>query len=126
MQRLFSMFPSGRAGIALLCLRLSVIATLLLGTLSSISASQSLTWAIAILSLSLFFGFATPISASICCVAEIYLLFATASAMALCVVMSALVALALALLGPGAYSIDARLFGRKTVVFKNRRGNRSD
>ena len=114
------MFPAGRAGIALLCLRISVVATLLLGAELSQLPSPVSTWAVAILGFSLCIGLATPISAAICCTAEIYLLFKTGGTMALCVTMSALIALALALLGPGAYSIDARLFGRRRVVFRNR------
>jgi hypothetical protein len=34
-----------------------------------------------------------------------------------CIALAALLSASLALLGPGAYSVDARLFGRRVVVF---------
>jgi hypothetical protein len=121
MQRLFSMFPAGAAGVGLLCTRLSVIASLFLGVQLTQSSSPLVIWAVGIMGLLLAVGFATPICASICCVAEAYVLVETYGMHPMCVSASALVALALALLGPGAYSVDARLFGRKIVVFKGGR-----
>jgi hypothetical protein len=112
------MFPDGAAGLGLLCVRLSVIATLILGVQLTQPGSQLVMWATGILGLLLGVGFATPICASICCLVEAYILLSTRGAAPGCVSVSALVALALALLGPGAYSIDARLFGRKIVVFE--------
>ena len=35
------------------------------------------------------------------------------------IVLSSLNAAAIALLGPGAYSLDARLFGRRVIVFRS-------
>ena len=120
MQRLYSMFPDGRAAFALLCLRVSVIATLFLGVQLAQPNSQVLTWVAAVLAFSLCVGFATPICASLCCLLEIYFLLGARGAVTPCVTVSALVALALALLGPGAYSVDARLFGRKKIIFRAR------
>ena len=129
MQRLFTMFPSGRAGVALLCLRLSAVVTLFLGAEFTKPISDAATLFTAVVGLALCIGLATPICALTCCLAAGYLLFNTAGAASLCLVISALNALALALLGPGAYSIDARLYGRRRVVFKKvegKRGNPTD
>jgi hypothetical protein len=120
MQRLFTMFPDGVAGLGLLGVRLSVIATLILSVQLTQTNSLLVMWATGILALLLGVGLATPICASICCVVEACVLLGTHGAGPICVSASALVALSLALLGPGAYSIDARLFGRKIVVFDAR------
>ena len=118
MQRLFSMFPDGRAAFALLCLRISVATILFLGAKLAHPNSQAFTWAAAVLAISLCIGFATPICASLCCLLEIYLLLGMQGAATQCVIVSALVALTLTLLGPGAYSVDSQLFGRKKVIFR--------
>jgi hypothetical protein len=77
-------------------------------------------WILPSLVLALCVGIATPICASICCIGTIYLLLMTGGMAKFCLSIAALVAFAVALLGPGAYSVDARLFGRTRVVFRNR------
>lgn len=115
MQRLFSMFPAGFPGFGLLCLRLTAIVPILQ---SAPSRSPALLWGTSILAFSMGVGFATPISAALCCVTGIYLLMIDSGSALVCAGASAVISFALILLGPGAYSVDARLFGRKSVVFK--------
>jgi len=126
MQRLFTMFPSGRVGIALVCLRLSAVVALALGVGSTKPLADVVALLAMAIGLALCIGFATPICASICCLAAAYHAACATGAASLCLVISALNALALALLGPGAYSIDARLYGRRRVVFKHAEGERVD
>nr|WP_298722787.1 hypothetical protein [uncultured Steroidobacter sp.] len=118
------MFPSGRAGIALLVLRMSVAAALLLG---AVVGSHALLWTAASGSLAalLFAGFATPLCAGICSVVAGMVAFRATGDSALCPTLFALTSLALALLGPGAYSLDARLFGRRRIVFTSRDKSRN-
>lgn len=116
------MFPSGRAGIALLVLRTSVAAALLLGT--TIDANAPLVIVIgACVSALLCAGFATPICAGLCSVVAAIVALNASGTAALCPTLFALTSLALALLGPGAYSMDARWFGRRRIVFTSRKQN---
>jgi hypothetical protein len=105
MQRLFSMFPRGAPGIALVILRLTVAAAL----------PSAGPYALA-LAIPLALGLLTPAVALGCALIHgLRLLDGHAT-----VVVPVLIALAnsasLALLGPGAYSVDARLFGRRVFV----------
>jgi hypothetical protein len=111
------MFPSGLPGFALLLLRASVAIALLLD--DYVHRHTLPVWAqgaAILISMALALGYLTPI------VAAIGLLFhglmwsglgvdSLGVAFIVCVD-----ALALALLGPGAYSIDSYRFGRRVVV----------
>lgn len=110
------MFPSGRPGIALLVLRTSVAAALLLG---AVVGSHALLWTAANGSLAVLLcaGLATPICAGLCTVVAAVVALRASGESALCPTLFALTSLALALLGPGAYSLDARIFGRRRIVF---------
>ena len=128
MQRLFSTFPGGRPGAALLLLRLAVCGTLLLlgGTYLEY-ADQASAWTsalgvlAAVSGASLLIGFLTPISVVAGLLAIGLALWwpppgtpvlLNGQLTALLVVV---VAVAVALLGPGALSLDARLFGRREI-----------
>jgi hypothetical protein len=113
------MFPRGLPGLGLLLLRLSVASALLLDTCSHRAALPGWVDGIAIvISLGVTMGYLTPI------VAAATLAFHASIGVALGVDLNgaavamvlSLDALALALLGPGAYSIDSRRFGRRLVV----------
>jgi hypothetical protein len=113
MQRLFSMFPPGLPGVGLLLLRSSVAIALLLEGHRQPGWIQA---AAILLSITLFAGYVTPIAAGIGLLFHglIWLTSGGGSAALLSIV--SLDITALALLGPGAYSVDASLFGRRVVV----------
>jgi hypothetical protein len=120
MQRLFTMFPLGSAGIALLLLRLSAAAMLLM--LVNREAQVTSQWAfagLAILAVLLALGVFTPLVCSLCCCLEIVALFSLRGAGALHLVFTVVNTAALGLLGPGGFSLDARMFGRRRVVLSS-------
>jgi putative oxidoreductase len=110
LQRLFSMFPNGWPGLALLLLRVAAGILLIYD-----GAVPLILRAVAIGAGSLLLlGLWTPVAGVlVTCVEMCFLLLGTAdprSSILLGAVGAALVAL-----GPGALSIDARLFGRKRL-----------
>jgi len=127
LQRLFSSFPNGAPGLGLLLLRLAVGTSLLVQGVRALSERVAATWAGGLAALSildacaLVTGTLTPAAGLLATglsVARRLALDApgrgidSAAALALLAVM----ALTVALLGPGAYSVDARLFGRREIV----------
>jgi uncharacterized membrane protein YphA (DoxX/SURF4 family) len=117
-QRLFAMFPEGGPGVALLLLRISVAAMLLIGN-SSARAVLASHWAIACLvlvAISLCFGFLTPIFSVLVCVFDVAGIFIAGRFDSPAAFLPILNPLALSLLGPGAYSLDARIFGRRVLI----------
>jgi hypothetical protein len=113
------MFPPGPPGLALLLLRLSVAIALLLHAYLHRDALPGWVHAIAILiSLVVSVGYLTPIAAAaaLACHALVWLEVGAEAGFVLVALVPALDALALALLGPGAYSVDSHRFGRRLVV----------
>jgi uncharacterized membrane protein YphA (DoxX/SURF4 family) len=128
-QRTFSSFPSGWAGAALLVLRLVVGASATFEAGLSIAHNHTpvhmatiAAASVAIAGVALTIGFLTPIaSLFVCLIGAVILgiippaalvLFNSTMAAFEFVVMSAV----LVILGPGAISVDARLFGRREVA----------
>lgn len=115
------MFPHGAPGLALLLLRLSVAATFLIS--ANRFGVSSVYWqlgAVLLICILLSIGFLTPILSVFVCIAAAA--FAVIAAPGnLLPIFCALNAAALALLGPGAYSLDARLFGRRVTVVTPRK-----
>jgi hypothetical protein len=113
-QRLFSTFPSGLPGLGLLLLRVSVAGGLVL----SFSWNQGLPFAVVgaswLICVALCGGFFTPIAALMAFALQGALLCLRLLSVDASVVVL-FDALALALLGPGAYSLDARRFGRRVL-----------
>lgn len=111
------MFPAGLAGVALFLLRLQLAAA------SALVAAEMFMpapiWAsipLYLLSILLVAGFLTPllsVASCILCISTVWLLGSPAN-----VIFAAmtLTSMALGFIGPGAYSIDARLFGRRTII----------
>ena len=116
MQRLFSMFPGGLVGATLLILRSAVATTVLLNALHYRTLGLSLWHVVGLCLGSLFLisGLLTPYMS----VATILLLLCSFRSLDQRVFqyLTSLIGLGvIAILGPGAYSIDARIFGRRLL-----------
>jgi uncharacterized membrane protein YphA (DoxX/SURF4 family) len=126
LRRLFSTFAHGFPGLGLLLMRLVLgIAlidrgvTRLYGGLSNLLAVLSvLTIGAGLL---LLVGLWTPVAGTLVAAIEVWKVFLIHENLWLYILLATLGA-ALALLGPGAWSIDARLFGWKRIDLPDREG----
>lgn len=122
MQRLFSTFPQGFPGTGLLLLRAAVAIPLVhhaITGLSGASPPASLVLAAAGAALLLLVGLWTPVAGALVAAAQIGLALSDPAHSWTHVHLATLGA-ALALLGPGGWSVDARLFGRKHIQIPQR------
>jgi hypothetical protein len=110
---------SGAPGIALLILRISLAAAILDNCFDVIKPTvlPLICLALTVASLFLCLGLLTPIVSIIACVFELTALFVAGPTDVRFTALSGLNAAVIALLGPGAYSLDARRFGRREIVF---------
>lgn len=120
MQRRFSTFPDGWPGRGLLLLRLTLSLQLLYWAISdqvkgACSPVLVPDWLAAAGGLLVIAGLWTPVVGSLVALIELWTAAFEHSAPQAHVLMAA-VAASLVMLGPGAFSVDARRFGRK--VFK--------
>lgn len=117
------MFPAGAAGFGLLILRLCAAAMLVRNTV--LIGTPALPWwgtvALLVLVVALCIGLFTPASSIASGLAQIVLLIWTARGDPFEVVSSVGVTCALLLLGPGAFSVDGRMFGRRRILLSNPR-----
>jgi hypothetical protein len=112
------MFPSGRPGIGLMVLRFCLVSVLLLHEFR-FGPILLLSWTTPVLLLvaaALCVGVATSKVCLLFCAAEIVFALTAAGFDATVLILTIPVATALILLGPGAYSLDARIFGRRVIV----------
>jgi hypothetical protein len=122
-----SRYPDGAAGIALVLLRLACawIAFLMIATIARLpvphfSPHASIAIAAAF-ALALALGFSTRIVAFVLAAATIAVVLITGGGdNALTLIARACACAALGLLGPGAYSIDANVFGRRVIRLEPR------
>ena len=108
-------FPAGAAGAALLLLRGSVIFFLLTGPAGLNCGSPCCVLISSGLALLIGVGFSTRIVAAVTSLTMIVAVWPTGWVTPLLCVSPALDAGALALIGPGAFSIDALIFGSRTM-----------
>ena len=122
MQRLFSTFPQGLPGIGLVLLRAAVAIPLvqqaIVGLLNA-SPPAPLGLVAAGAALLLLVGLWTPMAGVLVAVAELGLALSHPAEPWTFVHFGTLGA-ALAMLGPGGWSVDARLFGRKHIQIPQR------
>lgn len=134
LQRLFSTFPYSWPGVGLLLLRTCVgarVAHLAIVEMSTkawepAAIVQSVIALAA--SISLFAGFWTPVMGAIIAFDEVWIALSQASLQqerTWIHILMALLAVSVAMLGPGAWSIDARLFGRKRIDIDGARARRA-
>lgn len=109
-----SAFPDGASGIGLVLLRISVLLSLC-EIYNPAGAGLLLTLLWGATALLLASGFLTPLAAAACLVWSAGCLASSPRPDPVWLGGAALSALALGLLGPGAYSADARLFGRRRL-----------
>lgn len=113
------MFPQGGPGVGLLLLRVSAVASI--HWLSPADAH----WIVITLALALGLGLLAGLMTPLVCIASVALLLAMACTSTRVPLLAgtalALQLVALFLLGPGAYSIDARLYGRRIVELGRRK-----
>ena len=129
LQRLFSTFPDGWPGFGLLLLRLGVgIALICLG-ISRLSgrARRPITVARDLIEAAggifLLAGLWTPVMGALIAIDELWIAFSLYSSQPdsrLIHIFLAVLTAGVAMLGPGAWSIDARLFGRKRFKMADR------
>jgi hypothetical protein len=115
------MFPQGGPGVGLLLLRIAAAGMFALNLTHRFNfTSNAAYWLvvslIGLVSLSLLLGFLTPILAAIACLAAAANLLLPDQPIDVVYVLRIFTSAALALLGPGAYSVDARLFGLVVTV----------
>jgi hypothetical protein len=117
------MFPTGTAGAALFVLRISVATTLLVdGTAHwALVTSFWIFLGFAVPALFLSIGFMMPIWSALSCLMEFGVLVLTGGTNGFHLAVSILNSGILAVLGPGAYSVDARIFGRRLLTVPPRR-----
>jgi putative oxidoreductase len=118
LQRLFSTFANGWPGFGLLIQRLVTAVALLHNAVAQLEApaADSMIPQItgAVLGLFILAGLWTPLVGALIAAVELWIVLAGGSDIWMALMLAAFGG-TLAMIGPGAWSIDARLFGRKYI-----------
>jgi uncharacterized membrane protein YphA (DoxX/SURF4 family) len=121
MQRLFGTFPNGRAGFGLLILRVVVAVALISHWRLCPEPESELLLALSrIAAVLILVGWYTPLAALSATLISVGSFWVCREFEVNALVMAILVAVGL--LGAGAYSVDARLYGRRRLVVGRRQG----
>jgi uncharacterized membrane protein YphA (DoxX/SURF4 family) len=123
MQRLFSTFANGLPGKGLLIQRALVAAIVVSSFVTEIGKTSHLAAIIpqliaALAGVLIAVGLWTPIAGTVLALAELYILVFRTGDPWMAAIAGTLGA-TLAVIGPGAWSLDARLFGRKHIEISN-------
>ncbi len=122
LQRLYSNFANGWPGRGLLLLRLAIALFLIKRCLTNRSLNDGDLWlsaGSAVGGLFLLGGLWTPVAGVATALLEIWIAIRTVDAQEAHLLCAAL-ACGLTVLGPGAWSLDARLFGRRRISIEDR------
>ena len=112
MQRLFSTFAEGPPGAGLLMQRLVVGSTLVYSAVAAADGTTAPQVIGALAGVLLIAGLWTPVAGVVAACAEAWFALSAPAHPVLPAVL-AVFGVTLALIGPGAWSVDARLYGRK-------------
>ena len=133
LQRLFSTFPNSWPGVGLLLLRVCLGVALIYFGIAGVSGTPSEPIALAqnsiatVAAIFLLAGLWTPVMGTLAALDEVWIalsLDSPARQDTWIHIFLAILAVSVAMLGPGAWSIDARLFGRKRFDIDRTRGRR--
>jgi len=132
LQRLFSTFPNSWPGAGLLLLRSCLaIALVYFDIPGLLNPSETIVFAQDLIAISggifLLGGFWTPVMGALIGLDEVWIAFshyAPKREATWIHIFLAIVTVSVAMLGPGAWSIDARLFGRKRFDIDRTRGRK--
>jgi uncharacterized membrane protein YphA (DoxX/SURF4 family) len=122
-QRLFSSFAGGWPGVGLLLLRLLTAVALIRFGIADVLAAPPLTTVILEIigtgaGILLLIGLWTPVAGALAAIVEVWLALSRCfshSGDPWIPIVQAVLSAVLAMVGPGAWSIDARLFGRRRI-----------
>jgi putative oxidoreductase len=133
LQRLYSIFPDGWPGFGLLLLRVGLSSQLIFIAISDLSArpSELIVLAPSLVATAgaifLLAGLWTPITGVLVALDEVWIVLSLRSPRQehtwtqICL---AVICISVAMLGPGAWSIDARLYGRRRFPMHENTGDR--
>ena len=123
MQRLFSTFADGWPGVGLLLLRLLTSAALIHFGIANLREAPPLPTAVLQIigigaGILLLVGLWTPVAGALAAIVQVciaFLRYFSHSGDPWIAILQAVLSAVLAMVGPGAWSIDARVFGRKRI-----------
>ena len=126
MRRLFSTFAQGWPGAGLLIMRLVACGAAFALSLRGLGAAQPvepaiLQFAAMIAGALLFVGLWTPVSGCVVAAVALWALM-TKSGDPWSNILLAAMGVALSMIGPGVWSLDARLFGWRRILIRDRQG----
>lgn len=119
------MFPAGLPGAALLLLRITIAGLLFVAVLSDEPAGKIATWkgiCLGVTCLFLLLGALTPLASLSSVAIEATYWSGTQGLRSIDLALIMLVSVAMFVLGPGAYSVDSKMFGRRLILPDSKEG----